>query len=135
MRRRFAYAVASLGLMLVVAAPALAAPSNGSNTEVIPVNCDGADLHVLTGRGLPAWGSDASGNLDGTMYLVKELTISVYAGDLATQPTTDPLFVETFSPGNKTGLGETIRCTFREVETDSNGTVTIFGDVLVVQIR
>lgn len=135
MRRRFAYAVAGLGLTLVVAAPALAAPSNGANAEVIPVTCDGQALNVLTGRGLPAWGSDASGNLDGTLYLLKEITIRGYPGDLATEPATDPIFVDSNSIGNKTGLGETIECTFRDVETDSDGTFTIFGDVLVVQVR
>ena len=128
-------AVAVAVLTFVASAPALAAPANGANAEVIPVTCAGVSQHVLVGIGLPAWGSDAGGNLDGTMYVVQEIDVRVYAGSLTTEPTTPPIDAFSKTHGNKNGLGETIHCTFVEVETNENGTATLFGDVWVVQVR
>ena len=135
MRKKIAYLVAVMGLTFVVAAPALGAPSKGANTEVIPATCAGVSRHVLVGIGLAVWGSDGAGNLDGTMYLIQEIDVRVYAGSLTTEPTTEPLDSFSKTHGNKHGLGETIHCTFVEVETDENGTVTLFGDVWVVQVH
>jgi hypothetical protein len=135
MRKKIAYLVAVAALTFVVAAPALAAPSKGANAEVVPVTCGGVSQYVLVGIGSPAWGSDAGGNLDGTMYLVQEIDVRVYLGTPASEPSTPPIDGFSKTLGNKTGLGETIHCTFVEVETDENGTVTLFGDVWVVQVR
>ena len=135
MRKKIAYSVAVIGLTVVVAAPALGAPSKGANTEVIPVTCAGVSQHVLVGIGLFAWGSDASGNLDGTMYIVQEIDVRVYPGSLTTEPTTDPIDSFSKTHGNKNGLGAAIHCTFVEVETSENGTATLFGDVWVVQVH
>ena len=135
MRKKIAYLVAVAALTFVVAAPVSAAPSNGANAEVIPVTCAGVSQHVLVGIGLPAWGSDAGGNLDGTMYVLKDIDVRVYAGSPTSEPTSDPLFVFARTHGNKNGLGEAISCTFVETTTDENGTTTAFGDVLVVQVR
>ena len=133
MRRRIAYSVAGLGLALATAAPALAVPSGGANTGVIPVVCEGEVRHVLTSRGAAVWGADADGNADGTMYILKELTLRAYPGELTTQPDSDPIFMETTSGGEKTGLGEELHCTFTEF--DPEGGVTIFGEATVVQVR
>ena len=135
MRKKIAYLVAVMGLTFVIAAPALGAPSKGANAEVIPVTCAGVSQHVLVGIGLPAWGSDALGNLDGTMYVVQEIDVRVYAGSLSTEPTTAPIDGFSKTHGNKHGLGETIQCTFVDVETVENGIVTLFGDVWVVQVH
>lgn len=134
MRKWIASLVACIGLTLLVAAPALGAPSNGSKAEVIPVTCGGVALHVLVGAGGPAWGSDAAGNLNGSMYLVKEIDVRVYPGTLTTEPTaTDPVFAFAKTFGNRTGLGAATQCTF--VEFDATGPATAFGDVVVVQVR
>ena len=135
MRNKIAYLVAVVALTFVIAAPASAAPSNGANAEVLPVTCAGVSQHVLVGIGLPAWGSDAAGNLDGTMYVVQEIDVRVYAGSLTTEPTTAPIDGFSKTHGNKNGLGDTIQCTFVDVEMTMNGTVTLFGDVWVVQIH
>lgn len=135
MRKKIAYLLAVIGLTFVIAVPALAAPSNGANAEVVPVTCEGVSQYVLVGIGLPAWGSDASGSLDGTMYVLQEIDVRVYPGNLTSEPTTPPLFGYSKTFGNKAGLGETIHCTFVQVETNADGTTTGFGDVWVVQVR
>src|SRR5687768_6470018 len=81
----------TLGRRVARAAPALGAPSNGANVEVLPVTCGGVSQYVLVGIGLPAWGSDAGGNLDGTMFIVQEIDVRVYAGSLTTEPMTPPI--------------------------------------------
>ncbi len=135
MRRWIATVVAVLGLVAVTTAPALGAPSNGAKAEVLPVTCNGTAGFVLVGAGGPAWGTDAAGNLNGTMYLVKSIDVRGYAGSLTTEPTTAPIFEFDKTYGQKAGLGATIHCTFREVETGPDGTVTVFGDAWVVQVR
>lgn len=133
MRRSAAFGLV-VALVLLVAAPALGAPTNGANTEFISVTCDGATRHVYV-RGNAAWGANATGTLDGTQFVLKEIAVRVYPGNLTTQPTTDPLFFFAQTYGKKTGLGQTIRCTFREVETGEFGITTAFGVAWVVQIR
>ena len=133
MRRRTAFLLAA-AVALLVAAPAQGAPTEGPNAELVTATCDGVVSHVYV-RGNSAWGADAAGNLNGTQYVLKEIEFRGYPGTLTTEPTTDPLFVFAKTFGNKTGLGETIHCTFREVQTDESGTVTAFGDAFVVQVR
>jgi hypothetical protein len=91
---------------------------------------------VIVNAGNSAWGADAAGNPDGTQYVLKEIEFRGYAGDLTMEPTTaPPLFVFSKTFGQKTGLGETIHCTFVDQQTDESGIVTAFGDAWVVQVR
>lgn len=122
-------------IAFMLALPASAVPVGGTNTDVIPVNCGGEDRFVIVNAGNSAWGADADGNPDGTQYVLKEIEVRVYAGDLATEPATDPLFVFSKTFGKKAGLGEALQCTFREVEVTPEGTVTVFGRAFVVQVR
>ncbi|CAN5196025.1 hypothetical protein BH18ACT5_BH18ACT5_18630 [soil metagenome] len=134
MRSKFAFLL-SFMVALVLALPALGVPTNGANTDVIPVTCEEEDVFVIVNAGNSAWGADEDGNPDGTQYILKQIEFRGYAGDLATEPATDPLFVFGKTFGKKHGLGEAIHCTFREQEVSQEGTVTVFGDAWVVSVR
>lgn len=129
--RRLLILIVIAAVTAVLAAPAGAAPINTGLVEV--ATCDGlgtVSVLVTPGEAPPFWGLDQTGNLDGRKGLLGSIDVRVYLGALAVEP--DPstaVFAFTKTFGQKTGLGDSIHCTFVDTETDETGTFTAFGDV------
>jgi|SRR5687767_7670686 len=121
--------VVAFGLLVVLASPTSAAPSNAKKAELVDLTCaNGATYAIVANGGLfsPGHILDAEGrNL-----------IPVAFRFVGVNTSGDVLFDETIAkPGQMTGLsGDLVECTFTESETDPetgetvtiNGTVTLF---------
>ena len=139
MKGRLRGVALGLGMAMVVAVPASAKPVNGAAGErgAMAVSCEFEDgtreVLISNGNGGAAgFVVDEEGAYTGETYWVVEAAGVGWPGEWLTPPDSDPVHSWSKSWGKRTGHGDPITCTARDVFTDEDGqTWTVFSTFMV----
>ena len=129
MRRSVVVSILALGVLVVMALPAHAAPTN--KWEPFDVDCGGTTVAVISpAEGNSSWTIDTStGETSKTPKHIKEISFRIHEGVLTVEPSTAPIFTFEKTFGNRVGQGDATHCTGRDL--CPCGTQTGFYDVWV----
>jgi hypothetical protein len=117
-----------LAVFSLLAAPAVAAPTNGAKTKTVVVQCQGASVSMIMvpSIGKALWDVSTGEPTSGPSYMIKALSQELFVNG-------DSIGVFSFSFGKRTGQGAAMTCSYQEHFLDANGAqVDVLGTVYLV---